>query len=169
VSTEQKCNKLMRNFLKRIPYFTHAVNLIIRNKTSKARMKQKARQRLTYYLEQKSSNQLPLEDEPLDQPTHNTKKNRTPLVIDVAFHYSSTHLCYQGLSQLFSAIHLIVFLYNYLEHALHYLIPSTPIMSSCNGSIEENGRSRIGTYILNDIVTCKCERHPNSKEHHKVN
>jgi hypothetical protein len=39
-------------------------------------MKQKAKQRLTYYLEQKSSNQLPLEDEPLDQPTHNTKKNK---------------------------------------------------------------------------------------------
>jgi hypothetical protein len=73
-----------------------------------------------------------------------------------------------GVYHLFSAIHLIVFLYNYLEYTLHYLIPSTPIMSSCNGSIEENDQSRIGTRTLNDIVTCKCERYPNSKEHHKI-
>jgi hypothetical protein len=23
-------------------------------------------------------------------------------------------------------------------------------------------------HILNNIVTCKCERYPNSKEHHKI-
>lgn len=39
-------------------------------------MEQKAKEWLTYYLEQKSSSQLPLEDEPLDQPTHNRKKNK---------------------------------------------------------------------------------------------
>jgi hypothetical protein len=42
----------------------------------KAQMKQKAKEWFTYYLEQKSLNQLLLEVEPRDQPTHNTKKNK---------------------------------------------------------------------------------------------
>lgn len=56
-----------------------------------------------------------------------------------------THFYYQGLWQLFSTSHLMIFVYEYVEHAHPRQSQSKVHQLRLNGSILENDQSRIGT------------------------